>query len=53
MQGGQDDNAHIKESLLKVLSEKASLEELNQLRYEKTNKTDTDLQMKSIDIMHN
>ena len=43
----------IKESLLKTLNSKATKDDLDQIKYEKTNKTDTDMQMKSLDILHN
>lgn len=35
-----------------MLTSRASQEELNQVKFEKTNKTDTDIVMKNIDIMH-
>ena len=43
----------VKESLVDLINSKASYDDLNQLKYEKTNKSDTDMQMKSLDIMHN
>ena len=46
-----DSDREIKQSLLTLLNSKASQEEVSQLKYEKTNKTDTDMQMKSIDII--
>ena len=46
-----DPEKDLKQSLIGVLNSKASLEDLQQLKYDKTNKTDTDMQMKSIDIM--
>ena len=47
-----DPDREVKQSLLNLLNSKASQEEVQQLKYDKTNKTDTDLQMKSIDIIH-
>lgn len=43
----------VKQSLITLLNSKASLEDIQQLKYEKTNKSDTDLVMKNIDIIHN
>ena len=34
---------HVKQSLLEILNEKASLEDLAKLKQEKTNKEDTDM----------
>ena len=50
--GKKDPNETLKTSLLEVLNGKATQEELNQLRSEKTNKTDMDMQMKCLDILH-
>ena len=47
-----DENSKIKEHLIEMLNSKASIIDLNQLKQEKTNKIDTDMQMRSIDIMH-
>ena len=38
-----DDDKEIKKSLLDLLNSKASLTDLQQLKYDKTNKTDTDM----------
>ena len=45
-------NREVKGKLIDILNSRASLEDLNQVMYEKTNKDDTDMVMRSIDIMH-
>ena len=47
-----DKEARIKQSLLDLLTSKASIDDFTKLSKEKTNKTDTDLQMRCIDILH-
>jgi len=44
--------SEVKKSLVEMLSSRAGLDDLEQLKLEKTNKSDTELIMKSIDIMH-
>ena len=48
----KDMHSELKQSFLEVLNSKATHEELRHLQADKTNKKDTDLQMRSIDIMH-
>ena len=48
----QPANNEARESLVHVLSGKASQKDVEMLKTHKTNKQDTDMQMKSIDIMH-
>ncbi len=38
--------------MIELLNSRASQEDLENLKFEKTNKTDTDLVMKNIDIIH-
>jgi len=38
-----DANAEAKHNLLEILNSKASVEDLNQMKFEKTNKSDTDM----------
>ena len=47
-----DKEARIKQSLLDLLTSKASIDDVTKLSKEKTNKTDTDQQMRCIDILH-
>ena len=42
----------MKQNLVELLTSRASQEDLNQIKFEKTNKTDTDIVMKNIDIIH-
>ena len=37
---------------MSVLNSKASQEDVDQLKYDKTNKDDFDMQMKCVDILH-
>ena len=41
-----------KVQIIDMLNSRASLEDIQQIKYEKTNKTDTDMVMKSVDILH-
>ena len=47
-----DQHGNLKTSLVDMLNSKATLDELNVLRAEKTNKIDTERQMQSLDILH-
>ena len=47
-----DKEARVKQSLLDLVASKASIDDFNKLSNEKTNKTDTDQQMRCIDILH-
>ena len=47
-----DQHGNLKTSLVDMLNSKATLDELNALRAEKTNKNDTERQMQSLDILH-
>ena len=47
-----DKEARVKQSLLDLVASKASIDDFNRLNKEKTNKTDTDQQMRCIDILH-
>ena len=47
-----DKEARIKQSLLELVASKASIDDFTRLSNEKTNKTDTDQQMRCIDILH-
>jgi len=46
------ENNEARESLIKVLNSKAAQSEVEMLKEHKTNKHDTDMQMKCLDIMH-
>ena len=47
-----DPQKHVKNSLLEVLHSKATYDDLREMGAQKTNKEDSEMQMKSIDIMH-
>ena len=47
-----DKEARVKRSLLDLLMSKASIDDIKWLNKEKTNKADTDQQLRCIDILH-
>jgi len=47
-----DITRELKVQLIDMLNSRASQEDLNQVKFDKTNKDDTDMVMKCIDIMH-